>query len=89
MNGPKLRAEHRARQEFERVLMEVKLDLSAGVLRRHLDMGVRCLELLVEQCGDNLITWDNRSKLAEIKRRIVARNEEQRQLRLVRNTESN
>jgi hypothetical protein len=41
--------------------------------RRHLDVSVRLLELLVEQTGGNLMTEQYRTKLGEMKRRVALR----------------
>jgi hypothetical protein len=69
----KLRAEAQARKEFERYMGLLGLDLAMNTPRRHLDVSVRLLELLVEQTGGNLLTEQFRVKLADLKKRVAMR----------------
>lgn len=73
MNGPKLRAEAKARAEFEDVMQRLKLELAMNTPRRLLDIHTRLLEQLVEQTGGNLTTADMRVRLATVKKEIAHR----------------
>lgn len=82
--------QHRAREDFVFELQKLEVDLRLGVARRHLDTSVKLLETLLELTGPMTIeTAAFQIQICDVKKRIALRHEEQRKLRLVRNTESN
>lgn len=80
----------RARERFTFNLQKLEVDLRLGVARRHLDTAVELLEALLELAGPVTIeTAALQIQVCDVKKRIALRHEQDRQLRLVRNTESN
>lgn len=73
MSAPRHFREHQAQARFERAMQRLDLELTMGTARRHLDVLVDLLELLVEQCGNSLRTDAFRSELAHAKRRVGTR----------------
>jgi len=68
-----VRAEERARKDFENYMQRLQLELAMHSPRRHLDVLVRLLELLVEQTGGSFVTADYRDQLATAKKQVALR----------------
>lgn len=89
MSEQKLK-QSRARERFVFNMQKLEVDLRLGVARRHLDTSVELLEALLDLTGPMTIeTAAMQVQVCDVKKRIALRHEEQRKLRLVRNTESN
>jgi len=73
MSGPRHFREHKAQQRFSRNMQLLDLELAVGTPRRHLDVLVELLEVLVEQCGNSIQTDAFRSELSHAKRRVASR----------------
>jgi hypothetical protein len=70
-------AEHQAQARFVRNLQLLELELQMGSPRRHLDVLVELLTLLLPLCGprngSNLLVSGYRAELDAIKHRVVTR----------------
>lgn len=64
---------HTAENAFERNASRLRLELSMGTPRRHLDVLVELLEVLVEQTGATLLTTQYREELTALKRLVATR----------------
>lgn len=73
MSAPRHFREHKAAERFTRNMQLLDLELAMGSARRHLDVLVELLELLVEQCGNSLRTESFRAELSHAKRRVTTR----------------
>ncbi len=73
MSAPRHFREHKAQERFVRNMQLLDLELAMGSPRRHLDVLVELLELLVEQCGNSILADAYRSELAHAKRRVTTR----------------
>jgi hypothetical protein len=65
--------DHIAQQRFERNLQRLDMELNASTPRRHLDVLVELLELLVGGMPATLLAAANRQKLNAIKTRVATR----------------
>lgn len=66
-------SEHVAQQRFERNIQLLQLELRMGTPRRHLDVLVELLEILVDQTGGSALTEVYRVQLSEAKRVVAGR----------------
>jgi hypothetical protein len=73
MSAPRHFREHKAAERFCRNMQLLALELTMGTPRRHLDVLVELLELLVEQCGNSIRTDAFRAELSHAKRRVDTR----------------
>ncbi len=73
MSAPRHYREHKAQERFVRNMQLLDLELTMGSPRRHLDVLVELLELLVSQCGSSLLAETYRTELDHAKRRVITR----------------
>lgn len=71
---------HQACSAFERNASRLRLELSMGTPRRHLDVLLELLRTLVEETGGTIVTTQYRAELAELQRAVATRSN----LRLVK-----
>jgi hypothetical protein len=74
----RIRAEEKARREFESEAYELQKDLGLRVPVRHLKVRVRLLEVLVEQTGGTVLTEHYRVLLADLSKAVALRAETRR-----------
>lgn len=72
--------QHTASQAFDRNASLLRLELSMGTARRHLDVLVELLETLLPETGGSLVTEHYRQQLAALKADVANRSN----LRLVK-----
>jgi hypothetical protein len=72
--------QHAAGSAFERNASRLRLELSMGTPRRHLDVLVELLRVLVEETGGTQLTARYRAELADLERAVATRSN----LRVVR-----
>jgi len=65
--------EHRAQERFTRNAQLLELELRCNSPRRHLDVLLELLGLLVEQCGSSVLAASYRVQLIELKQRVTTR----------------
>lgn len=65
--------QHTAENAFERNASRLRLELSLGTPRRHLDVLVELLRVLVEDTGGTLLTTQYRTELAELEQAVATR----------------
>jgi hypothetical protein len=66
-------AEHRAQERFVRNAQLLELELEMRSPRRHLNVLLELLGLLVEQCGSSVLASTYRVQLIELKQRVTTR----------------
>ena len=66
-------SEHKAQERFVRNRQLLVLELEMRSPRRHLDVLLELLELLVEQCGSSVLAFSYRAELLELKQRVMTR----------------
>jgi hypothetical protein len=71
---------HQASQAFDRNASRLRLELSMGTPRRHLDVLVELLETLLPETGGSLVTEHYKQMLAQLKADVASRSN----LRLVK-----
>lgn len=64
---------HVAALAFERNAGKLRIELSLGTPRRHLDVLVELLQALLEETGGTLLTAQYRAELAELREQVARR----------------